>query len=98
MIGVLGDRETAIGFRLAGVKDCIETDEKSVNNDIDKMSGKRIIIINESIFRVLEKQKAGKGTIFVRIPDIAGNEGLDNINNMIKEVIGEMKNDQRKNI
>ena len=54
MIAVIGDRETAIGFRLAGVQAVYEVsrDENKTLNLLDKLvneDGTAIIIINERL-------------------------------------------------
>jgi len=85
MIAVIGDRETAIGFRLAGVQAVYEVprDEKEEEtlNLLDKLvseDGTAIIIINERLaaearvrdkIRAINENKRGVTPIIVEIPD-----------------------------
>ncbi len=86
MIAVLGDRETVIGFRMAGVKECLETDEKNLEKNLERIKDKEIIIINERLYEKLSKKPEGK--IFIPIPDKYGSLGVDTIKALIKEIIG----------
>lgn len=87
MIAVIGDRETAIGFRLAGVRAVYEVPrdekEKETLNLLDKLvnDGSTIIIINERLaaearvrdkIRAINENKRGVTPIIVEIPDKRG--------------------------
>ena len=88
MIAVIGDRETAIGFRLAGVRAVYEVSrdekEKETLNLLDKLvneDGTAIIIINERLaaearvrdkIRAINENKRGVTPIIVEIPDKHG--------------------------
>jgi vacuolar-type H+-ATPase subunit F/Vma7 len=84
MIGVLGDREIVIGFRMAGVKDCLETDEKNLGKNLEMIKDKKIIIISERLYKLV----GAKEGIFVPIPDKYGSLSIDTVKDLIKEIIG----------
>jgi len=85
MIGVLGDREIVIGFRMAGVKDCLETDEKNLKQNLERIKDKKIIIISEGLYKLIEFPKEN---IFVPIPDKYGPLKVDVVKRLIREIIG----------
>ena len=88
MIAVIGDRETAIGFRLAGVRAVYEVPRDEKENEtlnlLDKLvneDGTAIIIINERLaaearvrdkIRAINENKRGVTPIIVEIPDKHG--------------------------
>jgi len=103
MIAVIGDRETAIGFRLAGVRAVYEVsrDEKETLNLLDKLvnDGTAIIIINERLaaearvrdkIRAINENKRGVTPIIVEIPDKRGpmEQKVSEIERLIKRAVG----------
>jgi|GEM_PF-1928453 len=84
MIGVLGDRETVIGFRMAGVKECLETDEKNLKQNLERIKESKIIIISERLYKLIEAEDR----IFIPIPDKYGTLKVDVARGLIKEIIG----------
>lgn len=88
MVAVLGDRETVIGFRMAGVKGCYETGPENLKENLGRVAGERIIIINERLFRRVEN-KGDK--IFIPVPDKFGQEDVGEIRKMIREIIGNVR-------
>ncbi|MCW3141908.1 MAG: hypothetical protein N2V72_07040 [Methanophagales archaeon] len=88
MIAVIGDPETAMGFRLAGVKDVYEyehglEEEGEVARMLDKLAKEEfaIIIINERFaakaknrdkIREINAKKRGVIPIIVEVPDKKG--------------------------
>lgn len=84
MIAVLGDREMVMGFRMAGVKDCLETDEKNLKRNLEIIKDKKVIIISERLYKLVEKREG----IFIPIPDKYGSLGIDTVKGLIREVIG----------
>lgn len=92
MIGVLGDKETVCGFRFAGIKECMVTDQSTLDKNIEKMEN-RIIIVTEDLFEGLDKKYTNGDKIFIKIPGIGKYSAKDHIESMLKEVIGEVKND-----
>jgi len=85
MIAVLGDRETVIGFRMAGVENCLETDEKNLKQNLEKIKEKKVIIINEKLYKLIENPK---GNVFIPVPDKYGPLGIDNLKKLVKEIVG----------
>jgi len=104
MIAVIGDRETAIGFRLAGVQAVYEVprDENETLNLLDKLvseDGTAIIIINERLaaeervrdkIRAINENKRGVTPIIVEIPDKRGpmEQKVSEIERLIKRAVG----------
>jgi len=104
MIAVIGDRETAIGFRLAGVRAVYEVsrDENKTLNLLDKLvneDGTAIIIINERLaaearvrdkIRAINENKRGVTPIIVEIPDKHGpmEQKVSEIERLIKRAVG----------
>lgn len=104
MIAVIGDRETAIGFRLAGVQAVYEVprDENEILNLLDKLvseDGTAIIIINERLaaearvrdkIRAINENKRGVTPIIVEIPDKWGpmEQRVSEIERLIKRAVG----------
>ena len=104
MIAVIGDRETAIGFRLAGVQAVYEVprDENETLNLLDKLvseDGTAIIIINERLaaearvrdkIRAINENKQGVTPIIVEIPDKRGpmEQRVSEIERLIKRAVG----------
>ena len=103
MIAVIGDRETAIGFRLAGVRAVYEVprDENETLNLLDKLvnDGTAIIIINERLaaearvrdkIRAINENKRGVTPIIVEIPDKRGpmEQKVSEIERLIKRAVG----------
>ena len=92
MIGVLGDRETVLGFRLAGVKNCIEAGLASVNKEFIDMKDEKIVIVTKDLLPKIEKNENDE-RIIITIPGMKEFQEKDEIRKMVKGIIGEMKND-----
>lgn len=90
MIGVLGDRQTVCGFRMAGIRDCIETDRLMIRRHINELSEKRIIIINDFLLEELSP-KERKEKIFIPVPGSRKSLLSDDIERLIEDIIGGMK-------
>ena len=104
MIAVIGDRETASGFRIAGVPAVYEVprDEKETLKLLDKLVNEdetAIIIINERLaaearvrdkIRAINENKRGVTPIIVEIPDKRGpmEQKVSEIERLIKRAVG----------
>ncbi len=103
MIAVIGDRETAIGFRLAGVRHTYEVGQDGVEivRLLDKLvrDGTTFILINErlaaeshvrAMIREINENKSDVTPIIVEIPDKRGptKEGATEIERLIKRAVG----------
>ncbi len=103
MIAVIGDRETAIGFRLAGVRDTYEVEHDGVEvvRLLDKLvrDGATIILITERLaaeshvrarIREINGTKREVTPIIIEIPDKKGptGEGAAEIELLIRRAVG----------
>jgi len=103
MIAVIGDPETATGFRLAGVEEVYEYSEggEDVARVLDKLAkvGVAIIIINEKLaaeaksrekIREINAKKKGVIPIIVEVPNKKGPmvKEIDEIGRLIKRAAG----------
>jgi V/A-type H+-transporting ATPase subunit F len=103
MIAVIGDPETATGFRLAGVEEVYEYSEggEDVARVLDKLAkvGVAIIIINEKLaaeaknrekIREINAKKKGVIPIIVEVPNKKGPmaKEIDEIGRLIKRAVG----------
>jgi vacuolar-type H+-ATPase subunit F/Vma7 len=86
MIAVLGDLETVMGFRMAGIKDCLETNEGNLEGNLEKTKDKEIIILNEKLYKLIGGEE--RKNIFIPIPDKYGSTGIDTVKDLIKGIIG----------
>ncbi len=86
MIAVVGDRETVTGFKLAGIRDCYEANGDNLKNLMDELKDKKVIIINEKLYKIIEDSYPGK--IFIQVPDKNGAIGTDDIKKMIRVIAG----------
>ncbi len=103
-VAVIGDPDTAAGFRLAGVKDVYEygpEEGEAVTRVLDKLSKEEvaIILINERFavetrtrekIRDINKKKRGITPIILEIPDKKGpmEKELDEIGRLIRRAVG----------
>jgi vacuolar-type H+-ATPase subunit F/Vma7 len=88
MIAVLGDRETVLGFRMAGIRDCYETTPGNLKENLERVKGKRVIVINERLFREMENDK---GRVYIPVPDKFGQIEVGEIKRMVREIIGSVQ-------
>ncbi|ACV24288.1 V-type ATP synthase subunit F [Methanocaldococcus fervens] len=92
-IGVVGDRETAIGFRLAGLTDVYEVknteDAVKVINELSNNDNIAFIIITERIAESIKDKIKNINKVVVEIPDKHGKlERVDPIKELIRKAIG----------
>ncbi len=104
MIAIIGDPETAMGFKLAGVKEVYEYPtggEDDVAHALDKLAkeGVAIIIINERLaaeaknrekIREINSKKRSVIPIIIEVPDKKGplEKEVDEIGELIKRAVG----------
>ena len=104
MIAVIGDSETATGFRLAGVKEVYEyssAEEEDIARLLDKVANEEvaIILINERFaaesrtrekIREINAKKKAVVPIILEIPDKKGpmEKELDEIGRLIQRAVG----------
>ncbi|MCQ6254713.1 V-type ATP synthase subunit F [Methanocaldococcus sp.] len=92
-IGVIGDRETATGFRLAGLTDVYEVKNKEeaikALKDLENNDNIAFIIITERIAENLKDEIKNINKYIVEIPDKYGKiERVDPIKELIRKAIG----------
>ncbi|MHC1579472.1 MAG: V-type ATP synthase subunit F [Candidatus Alkanophagales archaeon] len=99
MIAVIGDPDTATGFRLAGVERVYEVSEEEDVSEILsglEKEGVSIIIVTERIaernrerIKEMNARKKGVAPIIVEIPDKRGPiEKVDMISELTKRAVG----------
>ncbi|AIJ06426.1 V-type ATP synthase subunit F [Methanocaldococcus bathoardescens] len=92
-VGVVGDRETAIGFRLAGLTDVYEVknDEEAVKaiNELANNENIAFIIITERIAESIKDKIKNIDKVIVEIPDKHGKlDRIDPVKELIRKAIG----------
>lgn len=100
-IAVIGTSDTAVGFRLAGIREVYECEEKeeNVTRILDKLAQEKasVIIINERLaakgrkkIREIERKKSDVTPVIVEIPDERGpmEKEVDEIGRLIKRAVG----------
>jgi V/A-type H+-transporting ATPase subunit F len=96
-IAVLGDKDTAVGFRLAGIYDVFVADgnEREIWNGICERDDIGILFITEKIAETLGKylkdfRISHDTPIIVEIPDKKGRikDHVDYISHLIKKAVG----------
>ena len=96
-IAVLGDNDTAVGFRFAGIQDVFITDgnEKEIWNKICERDDIGILFITEKITEALGKylkdyRVSHDTPIIVEIPDKKGRkkDHVDFVSYLIKKAVG----------
>ncbi|XRO75219.1 V-type ATP synthase subunit F [Methanocaldococcus sp. 28A] len=92
-IGVVGDRETAIGFRLAGLTDVYEVknDEEAVKavNELANNENIAFIIITERIAESIKDKIKNIDKVIVEIPDKYGKlDRIDPVRELIRKAVG----------
>jgi V/A-type H+-transporting ATPase subunit F len=103
MIAVIGDSETATGFRLAGVKEVHESaaGSEDVTRLLDKLTRDEVAVIiiserlaaetrNREKIREINAKKSGVTPIIIELPDKKGpmEEKVDEISWLIKRAVG----------
>jgi V/A-type H+-transporting ATPase subunit F len=92
-VGVVGDRETAIGFRLAGLTDVYEVknDEEAVKaiNELANNENIAFIVITERIAESIKDKIKNIDKVIVEIPDKQGKlDRIDPVKELIRKAIG----------
>ena len=92
-VGVVGDRETAIGFRLAGLTDVYEVknDEEAVKaiNELANNENIAFTVITERIAESIKDKIKNIDKVIVEIPDKQGKlDRIDPVKELIRKAIG----------
>lgn len=91
-ISIIADKDTIIGFRLAGITDASEFNPDNIKSTLEKHSESKIIIMTEKVVEYLREKdlmKKVKSTI-AEIPDKSGSTGhaLKEISRLFESAIG----------
>lgn len=85
-IGLIGDKISVLGFRLAGIKKSYIVNKENVDEMFKKVETESdIIIITAGLFNALKKKESDK--IIIQIPDKEISD-IDIIKTLVKDVIG----------
>lgn len=103
MIAVIGDPETAVGFRLAGVEKVYEYPggDEEVVRVLDRLAKEEVALIiiterlaaeagNRAKIKAINEKKRGVIPIIVEVPDKKGPtvKEIDEIEHLIKRAVG----------
>ncbi|MDP7179908.1 MAG: V-type ATP synthase subunit F [Candidatus Woesearchaeota archaeon] len=91
-IAIIADKDTIIGFKLAGVRNSAVFNEKTIKEDIIKFKESHILILTENIAKTVRENKLEKliEGVIVEVPDKNGSTGLatNEISRLFEEAIG----------
>lgn len=91
-IAVLGDEDTVLGFKLAGVTEGTIYEASTVKETIDRYAGMRIIIMTEHVAEELRASGLMEHVkpVVAEIPGKQGSSGtaLKNLGRLLEEAIG----------
>lgn len=85
-IAVIGDEDTVLGFRLAGIQDACVVSESTLSEQVENTKNAAMLIVTEPVAEMIDRQnlrETVKGTI-VQIPDKNGSKGI------AKQKLGEL--------
>ena len=91
-IAIIADKDTIIGFKLAGVRNSTIFNEKTIKEDVEKFKDAHILILTENIAKTVRENKLEKliEGVIVEVPDKKGSTGLaiNEISRLFEEAIG----------
>ena len=91
-IAVIGDRDTLLGFQLAGVPDGFVFSEEKAKEIVAGVKEAKLVIVTEQVAQYLRKNELHEGLdgVLVEIPDSKGSSGLalQEIGRLYEEAIG----------
>ncbi|MFG1518859.1 MAG: V-type ATP synthase subunit F [Thermoplasmataceae archaeon] len=94
-VAVLGEREIVLGFKLIGISNCFEINEKNAQSEISRIISRRefsLIIISENMMRyieskALERMMASTDPLIIFIPMPGGREE-ESVSKLAKRILG----------
>ena len=91
-IAVVGDEDTVIGFKLAGISHASIYDAENAESTVEQYREASIVIVTEKVAKDLEEKgllERFEGAI-AEIPDKGGSSGeaLRNIGRLLEEAVG----------
>ena len=86
-IMVLGDKDTVLGFKLAGIPGAVYEESKEL---VKEVYDAKILIVTESIAQKLREKNLELDAVLAEIPDKTGSKGLalKNISRLFESAIG----------
>ncbi len=87
---VLGDRDTVLGFRLVGIEGRVCVKQTEAQEEVDKLLAQKeygIIIVTESVGKMIDVEKYNYGFDFPLIIDIPDRTGPSTEKVSIEEII-----------
>ncbi|MFH2028007.1 MAG: V-type ATP synthase subunit F [Nanoarchaeota archaeon] len=91
-IAIIADKDTVLGFELAGVKNSAVFQEQSVKEDIERFKQAKILILTEQTAKYIRQNKLDKLVegVIVDVPDKRGSTGeaMQELSRLFEEAIG----------
>lgn len=88
----IGDEDTVIGFKMAGVKDALVFDEQTIKEDLENFKEAKVIILTETVAEHLRSSDLMDkiSASVAEVPDKSGskNTALKNLSKLFEEAIG----------
>ena len=74
-IAIIADRDTMIGFKLAGISDSIEFAEENFKNDLETFKSAKILVVTEEVGEYMKSCGFRFEGYVVEIPNKRGSTG-----------------------
>ena len=89
-ISIIADEDTLLGFELAGIKNGIVFNEKTIHEDLKKVQSSKILILTENVASHIREKNLEIRPTVAEIPDKSGSTGhaLKEISRLFESAIG----------
>lgn len=89
-IAIIADKDTIIGFKLAGISNSIEFEESTFKEDLDKFKSAKILIMTEEVAEYMRSNNLDFEGSIVEIPSKKGSTGhaQKEMSNLFERAIG----------
>lgn len=89
-IAVIGDEDTIMGFKLAGITDSAVFSESGIKESLERFEDHDLIIMTEDVATYLRDNRIKTKVVAVEVPDKTGSKGfaLEQISKLFESAIG----------
>jgi len=91
-LALIGDEDTIIGFKLAGIKDAAIYEESKIEETIEKYKDAKLLMMTEDVAKTVREKKLDKElqATIIEIPDKQGSKGyaMNEISKLFESAIG----------